>query len=186
MTNIQDPTCPVVKCILLLDSEGKRIAVKYYSQDWTTVSSQSNFEKSLWNKTKGTNARQEAEIVMFDDYIAVYKYVGDLMFYVTGSQDENELILYSVLQCFYEAVSGLLRQQIEKKTVLENLDLVLLAIDEILDGGIILETDPQLVSSRVTMRGAEGEGPSASMGGAQTFSSAFASAKEHLARSLLK
>eukprot|EP00798_Chlamydomonas_sp_ICE-L_P023982 gene23982-9557_t len=36
------------------------------------------------------------------------------------------------------------------------------------------------------MRGAEGEGPSASMGGAQTFSSAFASAKEHLARSLLK
>jgi hypothetical protein len=29
-----DPTCPLVKCMLLLDSEGKRIAVKYYSQDW--------------------------------------------------------------------------------------------------------------------------------------------------------
>lgn len=28
-----------------------------------------------------------------------------------------------------------LRQQVEKKTVLENLDLVLLAIDEIVDGG---------------------------------------------------
>lgn len=27
------------------------------------------------------------------------------------------------------------RQQVEKKTVLENLDLVLLAIDEIVDGG---------------------------------------------------
>ncbi len=27
------------------------------------------------------------------------------------------------------------RQQVEKKTVLENLDLVLLAIDEICDGG---------------------------------------------------
>lgn len=29
-----DPTCPVVKSMLLLDSEGKRIAVKYFSPEW--------------------------------------------------------------------------------------------------------------------------------------------------------
>ena len=29
-----DPTVPVVKNMLLLDSEGKRIAVKYFSKDW--------------------------------------------------------------------------------------------------------------------------------------------------------
>ncbi len=150
---MQDPTLPIVKSLLLLDSEGKRIAVKYYSQDWyaffsarivfssidivprrrPTVPSQSNFEKSLWNKTNRMNARQEgakrpskilhaghackticslslaAEIIMFENYIVVYKYLGDLMFYVTGSQDENELILYSVLQAFFESVSILLR-----------------------------------------------------------------------------
>lgn len=133
-----------------------------------------------------------AEIVMFDDVVVVYKCLGDLMFYVTGGQDENELILYAVLQAFYESVSILLRcaaprrgrcmqpssalgcraarsgtfaggrssscsfrarrplprifivrmramcprrQQVDKKTVLENLDLVLLAIDEIVDRG---------------------------------------------------
>lgn len=187
MTLILDPTCPIIKSMLLLDSEGKRIAVKYYSQDWPTISAQSNFEKSLWAKTSRTNARQEAEVIMFDDYLVVYKYLGDLMFYVVGSQAENELVLYTVLQAFYETVSILLRQQIEKKTVLENLDLVLLSIDEIVDGGVILETDPQLVSSRVSMRGADEGGPAS--GGSmaeQTFSRAFASAKETLARSLLK
>ena len=46
---------------------------------------------------------------MFDNFIVVYKYLGDLIFYVTGSQDENELILYSVLQAFYESISILLR-----------------------------------------------------------------------------
>ncbi len=46
---------------------------------------------------------------MFDSYVVVYKFLGDLMFYVTGSQDENELILYTVLQAFYESVSVLLR-----------------------------------------------------------------------------
>ena len=29
-----DPTCPLVKNLLLLDSEGKRIAVKYFSSEW--------------------------------------------------------------------------------------------------------------------------------------------------------
>ncbi|GAX84341.1 hypothetical protein CEUSTIGMA_g11763.t1 [Chlamydomonas eustigma] len=184
-----DPTLPIVKSLLLLDSEGKRIAVKYYSSDWPSVPSQSNFEKSLWAKTNRMNARQEAEIIMFDNYIVVYKYLGDLMFYVTGSQDENELILYSVLQAFFESISTLLRQQVEKKTVLENLDLVLLAMDEIVDGGIILETDPQMIASRATMRGAEGEGPTATgtVGLAeQTFSKAFAQAREHLTKSLLR
>lgn len=176
---------PLVKAMLILDSEGKRIAVKYYAQDWSTVANQAAFEKNLWNKTRATNARGEAEIVMFDDYIAVYKALGDLTFYVAGSQQENELILYTVLQALYESVSVLLRQQVEKKTVLENLDLVLLAIDELCDGGVVLETEPAVIASRATMRGVDGE----SAGGApeqQTFSKALASAKEHLARSLLK
>jgi hypothetical protein len=34
MTDVVDPTCPVVKNLLLLDAEGKRIAVKYYSNEW--------------------------------------------------------------------------------------------------------------------------------------------------------
>ena len=46
---------------------------------------------------------------MFDDVIVVYKFVADLMFFVTGSQDDNELILQTVLQAFYESVSLLLR-----------------------------------------------------------------------------
>ena len=50
-----------------------------------------------------------AEITMFDDVIVVYKFVADLMFFVTGSQDDNELILQTVLQAFYESVSLLLR-----------------------------------------------------------------------------
>ena len=55
--------------------------------------------------------RSAAEITMFDDVVVVYKFIGDLMFFVTGSQDENELILYQVLQGFYEAISLLLRYQ---------------------------------------------------------------------------
>jgi hypothetical protein len=43
MPSIVDPTVPVVKNLLLLDSEGKRIAVKYYSDDWCAAAS-ANFQ----------------------------------------------------------------------------------------------------------------------------------------------
>jgi hypothetical protein len=177
-----DPTTPVIGNMLLLDSEGKRIAVQYYSPEWSTVTVQANYEKSVFAKTSRTNARGEAEITMFDDVIVVYKFFGDLMFFVTGSQDENELILYTVLQAFYESISLLLRGAVEKKTVLENLDLVLLAMDETVDKGVILETDPATIAGRVAMRGADADIPLTE----QTLSQAFASARDQLTKSLLK
>lgn len=42
------------------------------------------------------------------------------------------------------------RNSTDKRTIIENYDLVSLAIDEIVDDGIILETDPVLISSRVS------------------------------------
>ena len=50
-----------------------------------------------------------AEIILFDDHVVVFKTLGDLNFYVTGDQDENELVLANVLYAFYEAVNLLLR-----------------------------------------------------------------------------
>lgn len=49
----------MVKNILLLDSEGKRVAVKYYCDDWPTYSAKLAFEKSIFTKTQKTNARTE-------------------------------------------------------------------------------------------------------------------------------
>lgn len=50
-----------------------------------------------------------AEIAMFDGYIVVYKFVQDLHFFVTAGDDENELILATILQGFYDAVVNFLR-----------------------------------------------------------------------------
>lgn len=42
------------------------------------------------------------------------------------------------------------RSSTDKRTIIENYDLVSLAVDEIVDDGIILETDPVVVASRVS------------------------------------
>lgn len=176
-------SCPLVKNILLLDSDGNRIAVKYYTNEWATTAAQLNFEKSIFRKTQRTNARGEPEILALDNNVVVYKVVSDLHFFVTGDADQNELILVSVLSAFFETALLLLRGNLEKKTVLENLDLVLLTVDELVDGGIVLETEPNSIAARVSMRSTDGGDVPLSE---QTFSQALASAKEQLARSLLK
>ncbi|KAF7149510.1 hypothetical protein RHSIM_Rhsim02G0154700 [Rhododendron simsii] len=177
-----EESCPKVKNILLLDSEGKRVAVKYYSDDWPTNSVRETFEKAVFTKTQKTNARTEAEITMLESNIVVYKFVQDLHFFVTGGEDENEVILANVLQGFFDAVGLLLRGNVEKKEALENLDLILLCIDEIIDGGIVLETDANLIAGKVATHSLDSGAPLSE----QTISQALATAREHLTRSLLK
>ncbi|KAK9105856.1 hypothetical protein Scep_022700 [Stephania cephalantha] len=172
---------PLVKNILLLDSDGKRVAVKYFSEDWPTNQAKLAFEKSVSSKTKKTNARTEAEVTMFDNYIVVYKFVQDLHFYVTGGDNENELILAVVLQGFVDAVALLLRNNVDKTTALENLDLILLCLDELADGGNVLEVDPNVIAGKIASNGSD-----ASAFNEQSIAQALATAREHFTRSILK
>lgn len=174
-------SCPSVKNILVLDSEGKRVAVKYYGDEWPSASSKLAFEKSVFVKTQKTGAKAEANVVMFDGYIVVYKFVEDLHFFVTGGDEENELILASVLQGFSDAVDILLRKIVDKRTALENLDLIFLCLDEVVDGGIVLETDANVIAEKVSGHGLEGSGSFTE----QTVTQALATARQHFMRSLL-
>ncbi|EOA35797.1 hypothetical protein CARUB_v10021028mg [Capsella rubella] len=173
---------PKVKNMLLLDSEGKRVAVKYYSDDWPTNSSKEAFEKAVFTKTQKTSARAEVEVTALENNIIVYKFAQDLHFFVTGGEEENELILDSVLQGLFDAVTLLLRGNVDKREALDNLDLIFLCFDEIIDNGIVLETDATVIAGKV---GIDSTDPNAPLS-EQTISQALATAREHLTRSLLK
>ncbi|GAA0150780.1 hypothetical protein Leryth_026633 [Lithospermum erythrorhizon] len=173
--------CPTVKNILLLDSEGKRVAVKYYTDEWPTNAAKLAFEKSVFTKTQKTNARTEAEIALLENNVIVYRFIHDLHFFVTGGDDENELILSTVLQGFCEAVTLLLRNNVDQREALESLDLILLCLDEIVDGGMILETDGNTIAGKVATHNMDDGAPLSE----QTIIQALTTAREHLARSLL-
>lgn len=79
--------------------------------------------------------RLAGDILLYQNHLILYKASIDLTFYVVGPEGENELMLQGVLNAFYDAVSLLLRHQVEKRAILENLDLVVLALDETVDNG---------------------------------------------------
>ena len=75
------------------------------------------------------------------------------------------------------------RGQVSKKTLVENLDLLLLSIDEIVDEGLILETDSTVVVSRVCMVGGGADGGKDVPLSEQTFTQALQTARDQLVRS---
>lgn len=134
---------------------------QYYDEAYPTVKEQRTFEKSLFEKTSRTNgtlfaARPKSErasewlltavclphyagadIVMFEGITCVFKSNVDLLFYVFGSATENELMLASVLNGFYDAVRMVVRENVEKVTLFQCLSTVLMILDEIVDGGYV-------------------------------------------------
>jgi hypothetical protein len=149
-----------VQAVLILSSEdGSRILAKYYSpphnatgnsktstNPYPDLKSQKAFEKGLLDKT----AKQTGDIVLYDNRIVLYKLESDVMIYIVGSVDENEILLYNTILAIRDSLHLLFKQSVDKRTIVENYDLVSLAIDEIVDDGIILETDPTIIVQRVS------------------------------------
>ncbi|XP_065838640.1 coatomer subunit zeta-1-like isoform X2 [Oscarella lobularis] len=143
-----EPSMYTVKAIMILDNDGERILSKYYDQTWPSAKEQKEFEKNVFQKTQRANA----EIVMFEGVTCVYRSNVDLFFYVIGSANENELILVNVLSGLYDSISQLLRKNVEKAALLDNLDGIMLIVDEIVDQGIVLESDPNTITQRTAMK----------------------------------
>ena len=80
----------------------------------------------------------------------------DVKFFISADSSENELILVSVLEAIYNALSEILSNQMDQRTLVDNLELTLLTVDEVIDHGQIMELDSNAVASRVLMRSSEG------------------------------
>ncbi|KDN53155.1 putative RET3-coatomer complex zeta chain [Tilletiaria anomala UBC 951] len=155
---------------LLLDSDGDRVISKYYQpphaanaptgqqaglqgppqlsakNPFPTVKEQKSFERAVWEKTR----KSTGDILLYDSHLVLFRPSLDVTLYVIGPGDENPLMLSGLMSAIYDSISLLLRGQVEKRAILENLDLVTLAIDECVDDGIILETDSTAIASRVS------------------------------------
>lgn len=150
---------PAIESVIIIDHRGERIAARYYSDQFQTLHSQQQFEKSLLNKALKSTAGGESDIMMFDGHIAVFRGGKDIFMFVTGEQDENEMILVEVLNTLYNAYASILPGgHVDRASMLDKLDLVLLALDELVDGGVILEIESSAIVNRVSMKGADGAG----------------------------
>jgi len=171
-----------IKAVLVLDADGTRLLAKYYrpcGDQYQSVKEQTAFEHGLFEKTR----KASGEILLYDGQVVSYRSAADLLVAVVGLADENELLIAAALNAYVEAITTLLKHQLEKRTFIENFDLMALALDECIDDGIIFEVDPNLIVARVSKRGYDTAEVAVAE---QTLLQAYQTAKERLTSSLLR
>lgn len=106
-----------VNALLILSTDGTRILAKYYypphtsstiatsSNPYPTLKEQKAFEKGLIEKT----AKSTADIILYDGHVVVFKAESDVMLYIVGGMDENEMMLYQVVLALRDTLQILLK-----------------------------------------------------------------------------
>lgn len=113
-----------VNAVLVMSTDdGSRIYAKYFSaphppagaapnstdypgaNPYPTVKEQRAFEKGLLEKTN----KSASDVILYDNRIVVFKMESDVMIYVVGSADENEVLLYNVVLSLRDALGILFK-----------------------------------------------------------------------------
>lgn len=137
---------------LILDHTGKRIFAKYYTppfdSNFTKLSpaEQAKFEKGLHEKT----SRQNNDILLYENKLVVYKALSGPKIYMVCPPEENEAMMFQAMMGIRDAIDVLLEAQTDRDALLANYDKIALAVDESIDGGILLEPEFGVISARVT------------------------------------
>ncbi|KAF0987048.1 hypothetical protein HZS_6868, partial [Henneguya salminicola] len=138
------PSSISIQALLFIDNEGKRIYSKFYHPNLQTLKDQKSFEKKVF----GSTPKENYEIFAIETYCIVYRIFSDFVLYVVGYNNENQLFLNNVCSTIYESMNIIIGKSIDKNLLLDSMDNLIMLIDEVIDSGIVLELDPNLIVVR--------------------------------------
>merc|ERR1711865_316675 len=136
-----------------------------------TLGMQQAFEREIFKASTRQPAEGEANIFMCKGLVVLYRSQDETTFYVVGSDDENEIILATVLDALVDACRKLVSGRLSTLNMLNALEYVMLALDELVDGGTILEIEGGAIAARVSMKSTTSDVPLHEQTPGQAFSS---------------
>ncbi|KPA85852.1 putative coatomer zeta subunit [Leptomonas pyrrhocoris] len=149
-----------VQAVIVLDSNESRVFTKYFVGEDTPESSKAlaplekqralehNIFQAIHDFRNRTHVTYESEILVVDGHVVVFHVGEDVTVIVMGAGNENELVLCSVLTGLVDALKQELNvPSLTNRVLLENYCALLMTVDEMLDEGIILETESEAIAT---------------------------------------
>ena len=173
----------LIKFIIILDNNGKLIYGKYFIDK--DQEKQREFEKQLCFQVKNLNISQdELDIFNIDDYNVFVKIIGEIAYFIGVNEDDNECLGYNFCKIFENCLGSLTNDNFDRKKIFDNLDKIMLIIDEMVDNGLIINTDPDSIEKLTSLQDQSGSkfisfasSEQSSSSGGGLFSSIFSGAK---------
>ena len=138
----------LVKFIIILDNSGKLIYSKYFTGK--DQIKQREFEKQLCFQVKNLNICQgELDIFSMDDYNIFVKIIGEIAYFIGLNEEDNECLGYNFCKLFENCLGNITNDNFERPKIFDNLEKIIVMIDEMLDNGLIVNTDSDSISKLI-------------------------------------
>ena len=140
MTEIDNNICCLIKFITILDNNGNLLYGKYYSIK--EPEKQRELEKKLCLNFKNLNIPlNELDAFNMEEYNVFVKVSGELALFIATDENDNECLAYNFFKIFEYTLSNLLQDNYSRTKFLETYDKIVVMIDEMVDDGIVVNTD---------------------------------------------
>ena len=148
-----------IKFILILDNNGKLIYGKYYNcPELDTARAQREFEKKICQTTQNINvSKDEIDIFTINQYNVITKICNEIALFIGINEDENECIANNFFSIFENVLSNVLNDKFTKESVMNNFDKVIVVIDEMVNEGVVMNTDGESIEKILSMRSEGGQ-----------------------------
>ena len=178
-----DNVACLIKFIIILDNSGKLIYGRYFIDK--DQERQREFEKQLCFQVKNLNISQdELDIFNIDDYNIFVKIIGEIAYFIGINENDNECLGYNFCKIFENCLGNITNDNFDRQKIFDNLDKIMLIIDEMVDNGLIINTDPESIEKLISHQNESGSkfisfgtSEQSSSSGGGLFNSIFSGAK---------
>lgn len=142
----------LIKFIILLDNEGKLVYSKYYNG--FTQKEQREFEKKICFTCQNINvSKDEIDIFSLNDYNIISKINKEIAVFLGIGEEDNECLGHNFYKTFENVLINLVSEKLSKQKILMNFENLVALIDEMINEGIIMETDGENLEQRINPSG---------------------------------
>lgn len=151
---MKDIVC-LIKFITILDNTGKLIYGKYFNIP--EADKQREFEKKLCLNVQNLGIPiGELDTFILDEYNVFVKIVGEIAYFIGLDENDNECLGYSFCKCFENTLMNITGDSLERVKILENYDKIIVMIDEMIDEGVVVNTDMESLDKLINNRDQSG------------------------------
>jgi AP-3 complex subunit sigma len=150
-----DPQELMIRCVLIINDHGKARLVRFY--DSTNFQKQQmilqTVHRLVSSRTDPTSCcfidNVPSEIRESDDEKIIYRHFASLYFVVIADSCESELGILDLLQVFVHVLDSCF-ENICELDIVYHYDRVNYVLDEIIMGGMVLETSSEIILNSIT------------------------------------
>ena len=150
---LNDVVC-VIKFIIILDNDGKRIYSKYYTNDYNldNENKQFEFERKLSYYAIENNLEINGiDIFSYLSFNILSNISPEVIIFIGSDEDNNEVLLSEFYNNFEKNLINLVQDSLTRKNIYKVYQQLIIVIDEMVNEGLYINSDSNSIERIVNL-----------------------------------